>query len=294
MVDAETRFHDRLAGIGLGADDSREDAQTGLNRKIEDSETDFHQRRIAIWGQFRDAEGNIDLRRVEDQEKNATLQAANQERYDQQTADARLDFARRVEDIATRAERNTRDSLAAHLAQLEEIQASSEESQKERGETYQAELLEIQDNANRDLAKLEEDHQSELLGIQNQGNADIEAAMITFGENVREGITTALDNTITDAQGRYNKMVADAQATARRIRAALNVQQPSSGAGLSFDTVPFQAPATQIPHVPEAIIPPSRLGEFGGGMTGDVTLYLDGFEEAVGRANLRQGRRGVE
>ena len=45
---------------------------------------------------------------------------------------------------------------------------------------------------------------------------------------------------------------------------------------------------------PEAIIPLNRLGELGGGMTGEVTLYLDGFEEAVGRANLRQGRRGVE
>ena len=45
-----------------------------------------------------------------------------------------------------------------------------------------------------------------------------------------------------------------------------------------------------IGGIPEGITPQSGGSE----ITGVVSLYLDGFEEAIGKANLRQGRRGVE
>ena len=61
--------------------------------------------------------------------------------------------------------------------------------------------------------------------------------------------------------------------------------------GLAFaPALAFPPVLSTIGGIPEGITPQSG----GSDITGVVTLYLDGFEEALGKANLRQDRRGVE
>ena len=48
-----------------------------------------------------------------------------------------------------------------------------------------------------DLATAEEEHNTELAGIRDEANADLAEAMTVFGENVQEGINTALDGALS-------------------------------------------------------------------------------------------------
>ena len=313
--DAWEKFHDRLLSIQTGAGDDALDAQTKLDRELEDIQIEFIKDQEDINEKYRD-----------DEAKAAEAHAKNEKDRNRDRGDAQLDFTRRVEDINTEAQRKERDNTKDHNAAFVEIIDTLHEDVATAEKDHNTNIGEIQDTLHDDIATAEKDHNIALGVIRDEANTDLATAMTVFGENVQEGINTALDAGIVDAQKRYDVMVGDAEETGRRIQQALNDTTYTSFTGTARPTTPTTTPATTTtdgvltpeeirkklglatggialnPMMaivgeagPEAIIPLDRLGEFGGG--GGITIMgdlygWDDFVDKVGEAGIEIEERG--